>query len=126
MRILAEPNPILVDGYCGTMGHVMGLSAATADPSRVGGLVETAHAVLADWIRPMKWALLWLWVNSGACISMTRTACVTTDRAFGAENLRQMLHQVMILKENGYGKNGEFIGLMSKLRTQKWNTVISI
>ena len=29
------------------MGHVMAISAATIDPSRVGGNLESAHVILA-------------------------------------------------------------------------------
>ena len=123
MRILVEPKPNEpVDrSFCGTMGHVMGLSAATADPSRVGGLVETAHAVLAglDPANEMGFALAMgkLW---GVHFNDQNSLRYDQDRAFGAENLRQCFNQVMILKENGYGKNGEFIGLDVKaMRTQK-------
>ena len=49
IRIAIEPKPNEpVDrSVCGTMGHVMAVSAATIDPSRVGGNLESAHAVLA-------------------------------------------------------------------------------
>ena len=42
------------------------------------------------------------------------------DKAFGVENLRQAFNQVRVLIENGYGNNGEYIGLDVKaMRTQK-------
>ena len=49
VKILIEPKPNepIDRSFCGTMGHVMGISAATKDPARVGGLLESAHAVLA-------------------------------------------------------------------------------
>ena len=49
IRVAIEPKPNEpVDrSVCGTMGHVMAVSAATIDPSRVGGNLESAHAVLA-------------------------------------------------------------------------------
>ncbi|MDW7656710.1 MAG: TIM barrel protein, partial [Bacillota bacterium] len=49
IKILIEPKPNepIDRSFCGTLGHVMGVSAATADPSRVGGLLESAHAILA-------------------------------------------------------------------------------
>ena len=49
IRIAIEPKPNepIDRSFCGTLGHVMGVSAATKDPSRVGGLLESAHAVLA-------------------------------------------------------------------------------
>ena len=33
------------------------------------------------------------------------------DKAFGVENLRAAFNQVKVLKENGYGENGEYVGL---------------
>lgn len=49
IKVLIEPKPNepIDRSFCGTIGHVMGLSAATMDPSRVGGLLESAHAILA-------------------------------------------------------------------------------
>jgi len=41
------------------------------------------------------------------------------DKAFGAENLRQAFNQVKVLKDHGYGSNGEYVGLDVKaMRTQ--------
>ena len=45
--IESKPNEPIDRSICGTMGHVMGISAATIDPARVGGNVESAHAILA-------------------------------------------------------------------------------
>lgn len=49
IRICIEPKPNepIDRSICGTMGHVMAISAATIDPSRVGGNLESAHAILA-------------------------------------------------------------------------------
>ena len=49
IKILIEPKPNEPDhrSFCPTIGHVMGISAATIDPKRVGGLLESAHAILA-------------------------------------------------------------------------------
>ena len=33
------------------------------------------------------------------------------DKSFGVENLRQAFNQVKVLLENGYGNNGEYVGL---------------
>jgi xylose isomerase len=48
IKILIEPKPNepIDRSFCPTMGHVMGISAATIDPKRVGGLLESAHATL--------------------------------------------------------------------------------
>ena len=49
IKIMIEPKPNepIDRSVCGTLGHVMGVSAATIDPSRVGALLESAHAILA-------------------------------------------------------------------------------
>ena len=42
------------------------------------------------------------------------------DKTFGVENLRAAFNQVKVLKENGYGDNGEYVGLDVKaMRTTK-------
>lgn len=42
------------------------------------------------------------------------------DKSFGVENLRAAFNQVKVLKENGYGDHGEFVGLDVKaMRTTK-------
>lgn len=42
------------------------------------------------------------------------------DKFFGVENLRAAFNQVKVLKENGYGSHGEYIGLDVKaMRTTK-------
>ena len=44
------------------------------------------------------------------------------DRIFGSINLKRAFDQVLVLYENDYGVNGEFIGLDVKaLRTQRDN-----
>ena len=49
IRVCIEPKPNepIDRSICGTMGHVMAVSAATIDPKRVGGNLESAHAILA-------------------------------------------------------------------------------
>lgn len=42
------------------------------------------------------------------------------DKSFGVENLRSAFNQVKVLKENGYGEHGEYVGLDVKaMRTTK-------
>ena len=42
------------------------------------------------------------------------------DKAFGSVDLRRAFMQVWVLERNGYGNNGEFVGLDVKaMRTQK-------
>ena len=123
IKILIEPKPNepIDRSFCPTMGHVMGLSAATIDPSRVGGLLESAHAILAglDPAYEIAFALSFgkLW---GVHLNDQNGMKYDQDKAFGTENLRQAFNQVKVLVENGYGNNGEYIGLDVKaMRTQK-------
>ena len=123
IKILIEPKPNepIDRSFCPTMGHVMGLSAATIDPSRVGGLLESAHAILAglDPAYEIAFALSFgkLW---GVHLNDQNGMKYDQDKAFGTENLRQAFNQVKVLVENGYGKSGEYIGLDVKaMRTQK-------
>jgi xylose isomerase len=123
IKILIEPKPNepIDRSFCPTMGHAMGISARTKDPSRVGGLVESAHAVLAglDPAVEMAFALSMgkLW---GVHLNDQNGLKYDQDKSFGVENLRQSFNQVKVLKENGFGNNGEYVGLDVKaMRTQK-------
>lgn len=114
IRIVIEPKPNEpVDrSICGTMGHAMAISFATNDPSRVGGNVESAHAILAglDPSHEMGFALalgkLWtVHLNDQNGLKFDQ------DKSFGVENLRQAFNQIKVLTENNYGSHGEYIGL---------------
>ncbi len=123
IRILIEPKPNepIDRSFCPTIGHVMGISSETKDPSRVGGLLESAHAILAGLDPAMEIAFgiamdkLW-----GVHLNDQNGMKFDQDKAFGVENLRQAFNQIKVLKENGYGDNGEYIGLDVKaMRTQR-------
>jgi xylose isomerase len=91
------------------------------DPSRVGGLIESAHAILAglDPSDEMAYALAHgkLW---GVHLNDQNGLKFDEDKAFGAVDLRRAFNQVRVLEEGGYGRNGEFIGLDVKaMRTSK-------
>jgi Xylose isomerase len=123
VKILIEPKPNepIDRSFCPTMGHVMGVSAATKDPSRVGGLLESAHAILAglDPANEIAFGLAFgkLW---GVHLNDQNGMKYDQDKAFGAENLRQAFNQVKVLAENNYGSKGEHIGLDVKaMRTQR-------
>ncbi len=123
IRVVIEPKPNepIDRSICGTMGHVMAISAATSDPYRVGGLLESAHAILAglDPSHEMGFSLamgkLWsVHLNDQNGIKYDQ------DKSFGVENLRQAFNQVKVLIENGYGSKGEYVGLDVKaMRTTK-------
>ena len=122
IRILIEPKPNepMDIAYIPTIGHAIGLAYASEAPERVGGLIESAHAILAG-LEPsdeMGYALhhqkLWsVHLNDQNGLKFDQ------DKAFGSVNLRRAFNQVRVLEENGYGRNGEFIGLDVKvMRTQ--------
>ncbi|MDP4093879.1 MAG: TIM barrel protein [Bacillota bacterium] len=123
IKVLIEPKPNepIDRSFCGTIGHVMGVSAATKDPSRVGGLLESAHAILAglDPANEIGFGLAMgkLW---GVHLNDQNGIKFDQDKAFGVENLRQAFNQIKILMENNYGANGEYIGLDVKaMRTTR-------
>jgi xylose isomerase len=123
IKVLIEtkPNEPVDISFCPTMGHAMALSAASIDPSRVGGLLESAHAMLAglDPANEIAFALslgkLW-----GVHLNDQNGMKYDQDKAFGVQNLRTAFNQVKVLVENNYGSKGEYIGLDVKaMRTQK-------
>lgn len=123
VRIVIEPKPNepIDRSICGTLGHVMGISAATIDPSRVGGLLESAHAIMVG-LDPAHeigfgLALGKLW---GVHLNDQNGIKYDQDKTFGVENLRQAFNQIKVLIENNYGANGEYVGLDVKaMRTTK-------
>lgn len=123
IKILIEPKPNepIDRSICGTIGHVMGVSAATIDPARVGGLLESAHAILAglDPSHEIGFGIAMgkLW---GVHLNDQNGIKFDQDKSFGVENLRQAFNQVKVLVENNFGSNGEYIGLDVKaMRTTK-------
>lgn len=114
IRVCIEPKPNepIDRSICGTMGHVMGVSAATIDPKRVGGNLESAHAILAglDPANEIGFALAFdklftVHLNDQNGIRYDQ------DKTFGVENLRAAFNQVKVLVENNYGSRGEYVGL---------------
>lgn len=114
IRIAIEPKPNepIDRSVCGTMGHVMAVSAATKDPKRVGGNLESAHAILSglDPANEIGFALAFdklftVHLNDQNGLKFDE------DKSFGVENLRQAFNQVKLLVENNYGSKGEYVGL---------------
>lgn len=122
-RIFIEPKPNepIDRSFCPTMGHALALSQITDDPSRVGGNLESAHAIIAglDPANEIAFALKFgklftVHLNDQNGIRYDQ------DKSFGAENLRVAFNQIKVLAEHEYGKHGEYIGLDVKpMRTQK-------
>jgi len=114
IRIMGEakPNEPMDQSYLPTVGHMMAMGYKTIDPSRSGVLIETAHSLLAglDPSDDMAFALyhgkLWsVHLNDQNGLKYDQ------DKAFGSVDLRRAFNQVWVLEKNGYGQNGECVGL---------------
>jgi xylose isomerase len=114
VRILGEakPNEPMDQAYLPTVGHMIGICYKTIDPARSGVLIESAHSILAglDPADDMAYALyhdkLWsVHLNDQNGLKYDQ------DKVFGAVDLRRAFDQVWTLEQNGYGQNGECIGL---------------
>ncbi len=121
IAIEPKPNEPMDHAYIPTIGHALYIGSQTIDPKRMGGLIETAHAILAglDPSDEMAFALqagkLWsVHLNDQNGLKYDQ------DKSFGAANLRMAFNQVRVLELAGYAKTGRFIGLDVKtMRTQK-------
>jgi xylose isomerase len=123
IRVAIEPKPNepMDHAYIPTIGHALGLAYMTTDPSRVGGLIETAHAILAglDPSDEIGYALAHDKLYS-VHLNDQNGLKFDEDKSFGSVDLRRAFNQVRILDKHGYGKKGEFVGLDVKaMRTQK-------
>jgi xylose isomerase len=122
-RIAIEPKPNepVDHAFVPTIGHALALGARSADPARVGVLIESAHAILAglDPSDEMGFALaagkLWsVHLNDQNGLKFDQ------DKVFGAANLRGAFDQVRVLEQAGYAATGAFVGFDVKAqRTQK-------
>jgi xylose isomerase len=121
LRIAVEPKPNepMDLAYIPTMGHGLALGMQSADPKRVGVLMESAHAILAglDPADEISFALAFnrLW---GVHLNDQNGLKFDQDRSFGSVDLRRAFNQVRVLDENKYYDIG-IIGLDVKaIRTQ--------
>ena len=122
-RIWIEPKPNepMDHAYVPTIGHAIALAYRSADPDRVSGLIETAHAILAG-LDPSDEMAFALAHDKLASVHLNDQNGLKydQDKSFGSANLRSAYNQVRTLEENGYGRRGEFIGLDVKaMRTQR-------
>jgi xylose isomerase len=116
-----KPNEPTDQAYVPTIGHAIALAYASKDHRRVKGLIESAHALLAglDPSDEMAFALAHGKLGS-VHLNDQNGLKYDQDKNFGGANLRAAFNQVRVLEENGYGTNGEFIGLDVKaMRTQR-------
>jgi xylose isomerase len=116
-----KPNEPMDQAYVPTIGHAIALAAQTIAPSRVGGLIETAHARLAglDASDEMAFALaagkLW-----GVHLNDQNGLKYDQDKTFSSADLRGAYNQVRILELGNYAATGRYIGLDVKaMRTQR-------
>jgi len=121
LRIAIEPKPNepMDLAYIPTIGHALALGMQASDPSRVGALVESAHAILAglDPADEMSFAMAFgkLW---SVHLNDQNGLKFDQDRSFGSVDLRRAFNQVRVLEENGFNQIGT-VGLDVKaLRTQ--------
>ena len=121
LAIEPKPNEPMDQAYVPTIGHALAIAYRTIDPRRVGGLIETAHALLAglDASDEMAFALsmdkLWsVHLNDQNGLKFDQ------DKSFGSVDLRSAYNQVRVLELGGYPATGRFVGLDVKaMRTQK-------
>ena len=121
VRIAIEPKPNepMDLAYIPTMGHGLALGFQTRDPSRVGVLMESAHAILAGLDPSDEIAFA---MSFGKLMSVhlndQNGLKYDQDRSFGSVDLRRAFNQVRILDTYEYWKLG-MIGLDVKaIRTQ--------
>jgi xylose isomerase len=116
-----KPNEPTDQAYVPTIGHALALAYASKDHTRVKGLIESAHALLAglDPSDEMAFALAHHKLGS-VHLNDQNGLKYDQDKNFGGANLRAAFNQVRVLEEAGYGSHGEFIGLDVKaIRTQR-------
>ena len=123
VRIAIEPKPNepMDLAYIPTIGHALALSQLTRDPKRVGCLIESAHALLAnlDPADEIDFACAFnkLWsihLNDQNGLKFDQ------DKPFGSANLRVAFNQVRALERNKYGSKGEYVAFdVHPFRTTK-------
>lgn len=125
IAIEPKPNEPVDHAYVPTIGHALAIAGMSNDPKRVGGLIETAHAMLAglDASDEMAFALA-----AGKLLSVhlndQNGLKFDQDKSFGAANLRSAYDQVRVLELANYAGSGRFVGLDVKaMRTQSGECV---
>lgn len=122
IRVAVEPKPNepMDHAYIPTIGHALALAPMTCDPDRVGGLIETAHSLLAglDPSDDMAFALaqnkLWsVHLNDQNGLKYDQ------DKSFGCANLRVAYNQVRVLDDAKFFNTGMIAFDVKAMRTQK-------
>src|SRR5438093_1030353 len=98
-----KPNEPMDQSYLPTPGHFLALSYRTAEPSRVGVLIESAHSILAgldpsdDMANALWHGKLWsVHLNDQNGLKYDQ------DKVFGSVDLRRAFNQVWVLERAGY------------------------
>ena len=114
IRILGEakPNEPMDQAYLPTVGHMIGLGYRSIDPARCGVVIESAHSILAG-LDPSDDMAYALWHDKLWSVHLNDQNGLKydQDKTFGAVDLRRAFDQVWVLEKNGFGKNGECVGL---------------
>ncbi|MDB6168512.1 MAG: xylA 2 [Verrucomicrobia bacterium] len=120
-----KPNEPTDLAFVPTAGHAMALAYASQDHRRVKIVVESAHAILANLDPSDEMAFALAHDKLGSVhLNDQNGLKYDQDKNFGTTNLRAAFNQVLVLEDNGYGRNGEFVGLDVKaMRTQKGSPV---
>src|SRR5947207_218691 len=105
IRILGEmkPNEPMDQAYLPTPGHFLGLIYRTAEPSRVGVLIESAHSILAG-LDPSDDMAYTLWHGKLWSVHLNDQNGLKydQDKVFGSVDLRRAFNQVWVLERAGY------------------------
>jgi xylose isomerase len=105
VRLLGEmkPNEPMDQAYLPTPGHFLGLLYRTAEPSRVGVLIESAHSILAglDPSDDMAYAL-WHGKLWSVHLNDQNGLKYDQDKTFGSVDLRRAFNTVWVLERGGY------------------------
>lgn len=121
-----KPNEPTDLAYVPTAGHAVALAYASRDQRRVKTVIESAHAILAGLDPSDEMAFCLAHRKLGSVhLNDQNGLKYDQDKNFGSANLRAAFNQVRVLEENGYGRNGEFVGLDVKtMRTQRGVPVV--
>jgi xylose isomerase len=105
IRILGEmkPNEPMDSAYLPTVGHFLALCYRTADPSRSGVLIESAHSILAG-IDPSEDMAYAIWHGKLWSVHLNdqNGPKYDQDKTFGSVDLRRAFNTVWVLERTGY------------------------
>jgi xylose isomerase len=105
IRILGEmkPNEPMDQSYLPTPGHFLALSYRTAEPARVGVLIESAHSILAG-LDPSDDLAFALWHDKLWSVHLNDQNGLKydQDKTFGSVDLRRAFNTVWVLERANY------------------------